>query len=53
MISLYFSMGYLENLIHSSKNLIKVNKSDINSGSLDTYLFDMIKFIVDFISDDM
>lgn len=46
-------MGYLENLIHSSKNLMNVNKSEINSGSLETSLFEMMKLMVDLISDDM
>ena len=53
MISLYFSIGYLENLIHSSKNLMKVNRSEISSGSFDTSLFDMMKLIVDLINEDM
>lgn len=53
-------MGYLENLMHSSKNLfhnnlyrMKVKRSETNSGSFETYLFRMMKLIVDFIKEEM
>jgi len=32
---------------------MKVNKSEMSSGSFETYLFEMMKFMVDLISDDM
>lgn len=32
---------------------MNVNKSEINSGSFDTYLFRMMKLIVDFMKDEM
>lgn len=32
---------------------MKVNKSDISYGSFETYLFDMIKLIVDLIKEDV
>lgn len=54
-------MGYLENLMDSSKNLqgndikylIKVKRSEISSGSLETSLLEMIKLIVDLMRDEM
>jgi hypothetical protein len=52
-IYLYFSYGSLENLMHSSKNRIYVNRSAINSGSFETSLLVIMKLIVDLMNEDM